>query len=163
MRGAVRSPPNTPSTGVRALPSIRADCANPEMYFVMDARAAGDLSARRRNSASRCVTVASRLRVISHRTAVTVLVLIVDDSLAHADAIRSLSTTTPSGHGASLLACRGHQGKQSRNRLVDIPPATAALPLTSALRRRVRRFVEASSMTRSKSFASDVGMWLAGA
>jgi len=98
------------------------------------------------------------MRVLFDRTAVTVLVLIVDDSLEHADAIRSLSTTTPSVHGASLLACRGHQGKQSRSGLVDIMPVTAALLLTSALRRRVRGFVEAPSMTRSNSFASDLGM-----
>jgi len=163
MRGAVRSPLSTPSTGARALPCILADWEKPEMYFSIAARAAGDFSTRRRNSASRCLAVALRLSVILGRTAVTVAVLIVDESLAHAKTMRSLSTTTPNGHGASLIACRGHHGKQIRNRLADIPPATAAFPLTRAQRRRVRRLVDASSMARSKSLASDVGMWLAGA
>ena len=162
MRGAVRSPLSTPSTGARALPCILADLEKQEMYFAIAARAAGDLSTRRKNSASRCVAVALRLRVISGRTAVTVAVLIVGDSLAHAKTMRSLSTTTPNGHGASLIACRGHQGKQSRNRPADIPTATAALPLTRAQSRRVRRLLDASSMARRKSLASDVGMWLAG-
>jgi len=163
MRGAVRSPLSTPRTGARALPCILADLEKPEMYFAIAARAAGDLSTKRRNSASRSVAVALRLRVILGRTAVTVAVLIVDDSLAHAKKMRSSSTTTPNGHGASLIACRGHHGKQSRNRLANIPPATAALPLTRAQRRCVRRLVDASSMARSNSLASDVGMWLAGA
>ena len=163
MRGAVRCPLSTPSTGARAMPCILADLAKPEMYFAIAARAAGDLSTKRRNLASRCVAVALRLMVILVWTAVTVAVLIVDDSLAHAKTMRSSSTTTPNGHGASLIACRGHHGKQSRNRLADIPPATAAFPVTRAQRRRVRRLVDASSMARRNSLASDVGMRLAGA
>ena len=158
IRGAARSGASAPSRGSLAAPVSLGVGATPEMKVDIAKCASIDLSARMRNSVSRCATVERRSRVAWGSTARTVSGVILVASLAPAATSSALSTITRSGHGESWVDCRGHQGIHSRRRLVENPAARAALPLVSAIRKRVSRSVVASSMSFSRSLASTVGM-----
>jgi len=158
IRGAARSGASAPRRGARAAPVSLGVGATPEMNVDIAKCASIDLSARIRNSANRWATVERRSRVAWGSTARTVSVGILAASFVPAATSKDLSTITLSGHGESCVDCRGHQGIQRRSRRVDNPAARAALPLVSAIRKRVSRSVVVSSMIFSRSLASFVGM-----